>query len=268
MFVTYIATGIAALSAVASAAVRSGKGEVDWISSSSTYESGKPLQMAIRLVIDPGWHSYWSNPGDGGMKTSVKWDLPTGWSAGELEHPLPKRINGGGLAGFGYSGTVIFPVKFSPPPSGEGIVHLKAKVSWLTCDDQACVPGKAELSITLENGAPTLTLETKLINQALTMVPREHKQWGPLVVTDQNGQLNLKITMGDGKNPNPADYDVFPVTPNTIDAAQKISFVSGGNVWSAQVPKSGDAAAETRELSIVLVPNAEESPIVLHWKID
>ena len=60
------------LCAVSVAAVRSGKAEADWISESATYESGKPVRTALRLVLDPGWHTYWENPGEGGMKISAK----------------------------------------------------------------------------------------------------------------------------------------------------------------------------------------------------
>lgn len=94
----FIASGTVSI-----AAVRSGKAEVDWLSVSATVAPGKPVQTALRLVVDPGWHTYWENPGEGGMGISVKWDLPAGWTAGALEHPVPQRFMTGELAGFGYA---------------------------------------------------------------------------------------------------------------------------------------------------------------------
>jgi thiol:disulfide interchange protein DsbD len=258
----------AAFCGVACAAVRSGKAGADWISTSNTYEPGKPLQMAIRLVIDPGWHSYWLNPGASGMKTSVKWDLPAGWTAGELENPLPKRFKGGGLAGFGYSGSVIFPVKLNPPAGMEGTVNLKAKVSWLTCDDQACVPGNAELRITLESGTPGTTPETSLIEQSLTKIPREQQGWGPLEIIEKDGQLEFKIPVQDSKTLNPAEYDIFPATPEVIDAEYQIRLTSKGTEWTATAPKSEFAQGQVREMSLVVAPKSGQHPILLDWKID
>ena len=49
---------------------------------SSTCGADSQVKTGIRLVVDEGYHTYWLNPGDGGMKISVKWELPTGWSAG------------------------------------------------------------------------------------------------------------------------------------------------------------------------------------------
>jgi DsbC/DsbD-like thiol-disulfide interchange protein len=28
---------------------------------------GQPLQLALRQTIEPGWHTYWINPGDAGL---------------------------------------------------------------------------------------------------------------------------------------------------------------------------------------------------------
>lgn len=267
MTTTYLMLTFAVFCGVACAAVRSGKAEVDWISASSTYEPGKPVQMAIRLVVDPGWHSYWSNPGAGGVKTSVKWDLPAGWTAGELEYPIPKSFKGGGLASFGYKGTVVFPVKLSSPADMKGTVNLKAVVSWLTCDEKSCVPGNAKLSITLESGVFKATPETTLIEQALAKVPREQKQWGPLVVIENGGQLEFKIPVPPSNHINPAEYDIFPATPGVIDADQKITTKLNGDGWTAVVPKSEYAKGPVRELSLVVAPKSEQQPILLHWKI-
>jgi DsbC/DsbD-like thiol-disulfide interchange protein len=268
MSATHLTLTFAALCGFASAAVRSGKAEADWFSASSTYEPGKPVQTAIRLRIDPGWHSYWLNPGEGGMKTSVKWELPIGWTAGELENPIPKRFQGGGLAGFGYDATVIFPVKLNPPKDVKGTVTLKAKISWLTCDEQTCVPGNAELSITLESGVTQMTPETKLIEQALTKIPREQKEWGPLEVIEKAGQLEFRIPVQGNKSLNLDESDIFPATPEVIDANHRITLKPDGTAWTGVAPKSDYVKAKIRELFLVIDPKSGQQPILLHWKID
>src|SRR3974390_1419563 len=46
---------------------------------------GEPLTIALRLAIAPGWHTYWRNPGDSGLPTTLAWQLPAGVSAGRME---------------------------------------------------------------------------------------------------------------------------------------------------------------------------------------
>jgi thiol:disulfide interchange protein DsbD len=257
----------AAFVSLASAGVRSGKAEAEWIGAATTYEPGKPLQMAIRLVIDPGWHSYWSNPGDAGMRTSVKWELPAGWLAGELENPLPERFTGAGIAGFGYRGTVVFPVVFTPPAGFRGTANLKARVSWLTCDDRSCVPGNAELSFSLNEGDPATTPEAELIDQALARVPRVRPEWGSLEVDEMNGKLVLRIVR---KNQSPEDlsgWDVFPVTPGVIHPGAPIGFKREGDAWITTVAKGDYAPAQVREFALVMAAKSGEPSVMLDWKI-
>src|ERR1700683_3237285 len=54
--------------------------------------AGKPFAVGVLLKIDPGWHIYWKNPGDAGLPTLVKWDLPSGYSVGDLSYPTPPRF--------------------------------------------------------------------------------------------------------------------------------------------------------------------------------
>jgi len=258
---------LAAFCSVAGAGVRSGRVEADWISAASTYEPGNVVQMAIRLVIDPGWHSYWLNPGEAGMKTSVKWELPAGWVAGELENPAPKRFTGAGVVGFGYKGTVIFPVKFTAPIGFKGAARLTANVSWLTCDDQACVPGNAELTVSLNEGPLIATPEAQLIDQALRAVPQVRQAWGPLEVLEKEGTLLLTVTASGEPKPDLGACEVFPTTPGIIDPNHEIKFSRNGETWTAQVPKSRYVPTPVRELTLVVVPKSEPLPVLLHWKI-
>ena len=45
---------------------------------------GGQVELAIHMRTNPGWHGYWLNPGDAGLPMSVEWELPPGWSVGEL----------------------------------------------------------------------------------------------------------------------------------------------------------------------------------------
>ncbi|NJM36875.1 MAG: hypothetical protein HC845_02820 [Akkermansiaceae bacterium] len=255
-----------AICSIAPAAVRSGKAEVDWFSATSTYQAGKPVQTAVRLVLDEHWHTYWSNPGEGGMKTSVTWELPAGWTAGELEHPVPKRFMTGDLPGFGYEGTVIFPVTFTPPAGFSGTAKLKGKISWLTCNDASCIPGNAALEITLDAGAPAATAEAKWIEDAVEKIPVPAQAPAALTISEKPKTLLLTISGFQEDAAQLGEIEIFPVTPETIADAAKFEFTKNGKIWSAEVPKSTYLTAPLKELTLVLAEKGKANPISLTWK--
>ena len=67
--------------------------------------------MALRLVHEPHWHTYWLNPGTG-LPTSLAWTLPAGWKAGEIQWPAPMVLKDdqGNVTGSGYDGDLLLPV--------------------------------------------------------------------------------------------------------------------------------------------------------------
>jgi DsbC/DsbD-like thiol-disulfide interchange protein len=254
---------IASTCMVSAAAVKSGKAEADWLSASPTCEPGKPVQTALRLVVDEHWHTYWSNPGEGGMKLAVKWELPTGWTAGELEHPVPKRFMTGELPGFGYEGTVIFPIQLTPPAGFSGTAQLKGKFSWLTCNDDQCLPGNAALELTFTAGPPAPSADATAIEQALKKIPQAHQDLKLSVV---DGGKSLTLTL---EGPiDVSSYDIFPLSPQVIDSAATFSFQKNGTNWTAEVPKSEYASGPISDLSLVLAGKSGQPPLRVEWKMN
>ncbi|MFT3990138.1 MAG: protein-disulfide reductase DsbD family protein [Luteolibacter sp.] len=263
-------------SAAAQAGVHSGKATADLLAASPTYQPGQPLQVAVRLKMDFGWHTYWSNPGEGGMKLGVKWQLPPGWTAGEPGYPVPKAFRTGDLAGYGYEGTVVFPITLTPSAGATGLVKATAAISWLTCNDDACVPGKAEISLDLNQGAAKETTDAQEIRAATEKLPMPQPDWKFKVVEEGK---TLELTLQGPEALDLAGVKVFPETEQAVDPAAKIEFkksggwgsaTSGseasvfksGKVWSATVPKNEYATAPLKTLSLVI---ATEPPVRVTW---
>lgn len=113
----------------------------------SGVEPGRPFWVAIRLDAEPGWHTYWKNPGESGFATSIDWDLPQGFQVGEAQWPTPSRFEEESRISFGYEGEVVLLTLIHPPADlaiGDQI-DLRAEVNWLACRD-ACLPGFASIS--------------------------------------------------------------------------------------------------------------------------
>ncbi len=132
------------------APVRSQHTEAELIAEDSTLVPGRPFWVALRLRMDPHWHTYWENAGEAGLPTTLKWQLPNGWHAGPIHWPAPSRFVQGGVVNFGYDGEVLLLVNITPPANltADEPITLKAQADWLECAD-ICVPGRAQLALDL-----------------------------------------------------------------------------------------------------------------------
>lgn len=117
----------------------------DLLAENSALEPGKTVLVAIRERIEPGWHTYWTNPGNSGEPTSIEWTLPAGFSAGPILWPLPHVIKVGPLAEYGYDDEALLLTEIKVPDRLEGdTITLAAKVSYLVCKD-ICIPEQAQV---------------------------------------------------------------------------------------------------------------------------
>jgi thiol:disulfide interchange protein DsbD len=111
---------------------------------------GQTTYVALHQAIEPGWHTYWRNPGDSGQETTIKWTLPAGWKAGDFVWPLPKKLPVGPLVNYGYEDDVLLPVPVTAPADARPgqSVTLTGAAAFLVCKE-ICVPEDATLSIKL-----------------------------------------------------------------------------------------------------------------------
>ena len=116
--------------------------------------AGQSARFALKLVPDDGWHTYWKNPGDTGIASQLSWQLPADFRAGDLEWPVPERIDYQGATNFGYHGETWLFNQLAIPPSAKNNdsspteITLKAQAQWLLCKE-ICIPGTADLQLRL-----------------------------------------------------------------------------------------------------------------------
>ena len=128
------------------------------IPETTAVQAGQPFDVALHLHADAGWHTYWINPGDAGLATTIKWTLPPGFTAGPIQWPTPEKHPMGPLMTYGYAGDVYLLTTITPPKDDlPQHFEVKAKASWLVCQEE-CIPGKAELSLSLDSGLLNLRL--------------------------------------------------------------------------------------------------------------
>lgn len=123
------------------------------IVSHNTLQKGGAFSAAVILKPKAGWHTYWENPGDAGIPTTLEWSLPEGLSAGPVQWPMPTRLMEDTLAVYAYESEVLLPVIIQLPMTFDGAsVPITVNASWLVCD-KICVPESAELSTEIPIGS-------------------------------------------------------------------------------------------------------------------
>lgn len=242
-----------------SVAVRDQNVEARLISSHSTIKPGEPFTLALQFTIDPTWHTYWLNPGETGIPTSLKLALPAGFTAGELQFPIPKKFitdYGFGVreAGYGYSTAVMHPLTITPPADlkpGEPIT-LSGKAGWLMCDPNTCVPGKADLSITLQVGtASVASPEAGMITSVNDKLPKSVE--APLTITLAGTNVVMTTRLPSGAFPAETKLKFYPLKNHVLDSfAESTATVSGDQV-SITAAKHESLATAPAEFSGLLI---------------
>src|SRR6266699_1328047 len=111
---------------------------------------GKPFTVGLLLRMAPGWHTYWKFSGDAGLPTEMKWKLPPGWKAGDIQWPIPlKTIDPGDIETYGYENEVLLIQEITPPSKiDDSSAKLSTEANWLVCE-KICIPGSATLQLDL-----------------------------------------------------------------------------------------------------------------------
>ena len=132
---------------LSSASAASTNVEATLLTEHAAARPGRPFWVGVRLVMNPGWHTYWRHPGDSGLATRIEWTLPAGWQAGEIQWPLPSLFGDGTVKSYGYANEAMLAAVLRPPANApKGSADITVKVSWLECEE-ICKPGKATLSL-------------------------------------------------------------------------------------------------------------------------
>ena len=212
-FLAWPLCALALLTAAHARPVRKGAVEAELVPAVTSVQPGQAFDVALRLAHDPHWHTYWINAGTG-YPTSIKWTLPPGWQAGDIQWPVPHVLTDahGTITGNGYDGEVYLLVTLTPPadlPPGSSIT-LQAAVAWLMCKE-VCMPGEAALELTLPVDAgppaPHPRWGSKL-TAARGQWPHAPDGW-QLAAARDNRTVTLTVQPPTGATFTPADFHFF-----------------------------------------------------------
>lgn len=237
--------------------------EASLLFSADSVMPGESFTAAVQIKLDPGWHTYWKNPGDSGSTPTVKWKVPVGWTVGPIRWPIPMRHQTADGADFIYENEVLLLTTITAPKVGsrpslpnqpdvavpvstDNI--LKADVSWLVCQE-ACVPANQTVSAPIKIGRALPSKSFEFLAEAVQKLPtRIVNGWKAKAVT---GGVALMRADGD---PIEAGTLFFPSVEGTWDHADKGALSSDGKTLTFK--KSPYASAAAKKLQgLILLPN-------------
>lgn len=206
------------------------------VSDVATAVPGSSITVGVLLRMDPGWHTYWVNPGEAGLPTTAQWTVPTGTVVSDLLWPVPeKTIEGGEVLTYGYATETMLLTTMKLPATlpAHGNVKLRAALEWLECAT-TCVPGSDTVSLTLSLG--TVAVPSPAAGQIAgyrRALPRalNEQQDVAVAMTVSNDTLMIRVSPAAGieLGLNGADVpDFFPLSENSGVAGRTRSTVAGG----------------------------------------
>ncbi|MGL6162175.1 protein-disulfide reductase DsbD family protein [Microbulbifer sp.] len=161
---------------------------------------GGTITLGLYLEPAPAWHAYWSNPGDAGKEPSVAWHLPEGFAAGGFAFPAPHRLPLGELNTYGYEEPILLLADLAVPgglTAGETI-DIRGKARWVVCDDEICVPDRANVSVSLPVGDGAVDAKVaRRFTEARSAIP-EDAQW-PASFSIAGGKVSIDIAPADAR---------------------------------------------------------------------
>ena len=226
--------------------------------------AGQLLWLGLQIMHQPGWHTYWLNPGDSGLPTQLTWTLPDAFKAGEIAWPAPRKLPLGNLANYGYEDTVLLPVPVTVPAGfAADQLTVRLKATWLICKKE-CIPQEGEFVLNVPTRA-SFAPQGRAFEAAWAAAPRElAKARGELRPTAQaspSAQPVLQVRVEglpaaiQGKT-----LALFPETGGITEPAAPLVQRWEGGTWLAEAPLSPYRSDSPAQMPVVLTwPDAPPS---------
>ena len=232
------------------AAAREVPATAELVSEVSAIAPGQPFRVALKIQHAPHWHTYYLNPGQVGIAPKITWNLPEGFTTGELQFPVPILGTFSGAPFYGYEGETWFLQTLTSPASLKpgDTVTLSGRASWLACKTQ-CVPGRAPLELTLPVAAtaaidPARTADFAAADAAL---PQPHPAW-TLAASESGDTVTLHLRPG----------------PGAVAAPENVHFFSRDAIEDASKPQELVKDSDGWKLTLTRHPETDPRPAALN----
>lgn len=186
------------------------------------------LQGALQIDLQPGWKTYWRDPGEAGIPPSLDASQGGNIASAELAFPPPSRIDDGYADTAGYAGPVALPVTFTMKEGAGG--PIEAHIFLGICKT-ICVPLQAELAV--DPGArPDDPRDALIVTQARAALPHAPSQ----DFTALSALLDDDVLTVEARLPE--------------DAPEAQFFLASGNGYLFGLPENAGSNSETARFTV------------------
>jgi thiol:disulfide interchange protein len=208
------------------------------VAETDTPKSGSDVTLALATTPEPGWHGYWSNPGDAGYPAELKWTLPDGMTASAPAYPMPSTLEIAGLMNYVYEQPYA-PLVTLHIPAGLAAgtaLPIRLHMDYLVCSATICVPEKADLALDLVTGDGRVSPERQAQFDAWRQA--QPKPLGATATYQAaNGGIRIAIPYPAGTGLTGGYF--FPSTTGVIDYAAPQSVTRDGDRVLVETKASG-----------------------------
>ena len=119
----------------------------------------KIVRAGVEIKLDPGWKTYWRDPGDSGVPPKLDFAGSDNVKSVTVLWPAPERFpDGAGGNSIGYLDHVILPLRITPQDAKKQS-SLKLKLGYDICSNM-CVPVESDLKLAINgDGAEEMAIE-------------------------------------------------------------------------------------------------------------
>jgi len=237
------------------------------IAERDTIAPGALFTLAVEVTTQPGWHTYWLNPGDAGLPPNLRWRLPEGVRLSRLQFPTPDRFEEAGMVSLGYENRVWLLADLEVDGAFSGAkMEIGLAANWMVCRE-ACMQRKGDAQISLNVAAepPAQTNEATAAAFARwrDRMPQPTPGWLVRAQVERKG-LRLRIEPPAGSGPDAAAWaraQFYPLRRGVIELTAAQTWRHDGTGWDALLRigaepfKTGDAVE-----GLLVVPAAAGGP--------
>ena len=212
---------------------------------------GREVWLGLKVVHQPHWHTYWKNPGDSGLPTTLVWTLPAGVTAGEIAWPTPKKLPVGPLVNYGYEDTLLLPVPLRVDAGFTGTaLDVRLTAQWLVCKE-VCIPQQGEFALSVPVQASSASNAADF-EAAAARMPRPAPGAGAQAVLADGARV-LRVTVsGLPAALQGRELAFFAETAGVIEHAARPATRWQQGVWHADVPVASQRFESPSQMQAVL----------------
>lgn len=124
-------------------------------------------RAGLSIALDPGFKTYWREPGDSGVPPVFDWSGSRNVARVEVEWPAPRRFFDGAGWSIGYKDDVVLPLRIVAKDPGAPVV-LDLRLDYAVCE-KLCIPTGVHVVRELTESAE----DAALLAPFVARVPRE-----------------------------------------------------------------------------------------------